>query len=48
MHERAADNLPATNAPPGAVKLGDDGSFAAFVPARRALTWHLLDTITVA
>src|SRR5262249_19665174 len=33
-----------TNAPPGAVKLGDDGSFAAFVPARRALTWHLLGT----
>ncbi len=28
------------NAPEGAVRLGDDGSMAAFVPARRALTWQ--------
>lgn len=27
-------------APPGAVKIGDDGSVAAFVPARRALSWQ--------
>lgn len=27
----------------GSVKLGDDGSMAAFVPARRAMTWQLND-----
>jgi hypothetical protein len=31
---------PPNGAPAGAVKLGDDGSMAAFVPARRALTWQ--------
>jgi hypothetical protein len=29
------------NAPEGSVKLGTDGSMAAFVPARRAMTWQL-------
>ncbi len=29
-----------TGAPEGAVKLGDDGSMAAFVPAERALSWQ--------
>lgn len=29
---------------PGAVPLASDGSMAAFVPARRALTWQLVDT----
>jgi Hydrazine synthase alpha subunit middle domain len=29
--------------PVGSVKLGTDGSSAAFVPARRALTWQLTD-----
>lgn len=28
-------------APPGAVKLGVDGSLAAIVPARKGVTWHL-------
>jgi hypothetical protein len=28
------------SAPEGSVRLGDDGSMAAFVPARRALTWQ--------
>lgn len=28
------------NAPAGAVRLGDDGSMAAFVPAKRAMTWQ--------
>lgn len=31
------------NAPAGSVKLGLDGSSAAFVPARRAMTWQLTD-----
>jgi hypothetical protein len=29
------------NAPKGSVRIGDDGSAAAFVPAGRALTWQL-------
>ena len=29
--------------PSGSFKLGDDGSFAAIIPARKALTWHLLN-----
>lgn len=29
-----------SGAPPGAVRIGDDGSMAAFVPARRALSWQ--------
>jgi hypothetical protein len=32
------------SAPAGAVRLGTDGSMAAFVPAQRALTWQLSDT----
>ncbi|MEO5804868.1 MAG: hypothetical protein ABIR24_15195, partial [Verrucomicrobiota bacterium] len=44
MHEPVVDNLPTTNAPVGSIKIGDDGSLAAFVPARRAMTWHLTDT----
>ena len=44
MHDPAADNLPTSSAPAGAVKLGADGSFAAFVPARRAMTWQLTGT----
>lgn len=30
-------------APPGSVKIADDGSAAAFVPAGRALTWQLTE-----
>ncbi len=37
------DGVSAAEAIPGAVRLGADGSFAAFVPARRALTWQLTD-----
>lgn len=29
--------------PDGSIKIGSDGSMAAFVPARRAMTWHLTD-----
>lgn len=40
-----ADMPPVPDQPvPGCVKLGDDGSLAALVPARRAITYHLLDT----
>lgn len=33
----------AQGAPPGAVKIAPDGSVAALVPARRALSWQLTD-----
>ena len=37
MHD--ATNPPGS--PPGAVKIAPDGSFAALVPAQRALSWEL-------
>ena len=33
-------NPPNANAPDGAVRIADDGSTAAFVPARRAMAWQ--------
>ena len=44
LHEPAADNVPDANGLTGSLKLADDGSFAALVPARRAMTHHLLGT----
>jgi hypothetical protein len=44
LHEPAADNVPVTNGVEGCLKLADDGSFAALVPARRATTHQLLGT----
>jgi hypothetical protein len=43
LHDPAVDNVANPAGPLGSVKLGDDGSFAAFVPARRAMTWQLTD-----
>jgi hypothetical protein len=43
LHDTIAENVVAAGAPAGAVRLGDDGSFAAILPAEKALTWHLLD-----
>lgn len=42
LHEPAALAFmpPAPGAPQGAVKIGSDGSVAAIVPARRALSWQ--------
>jgi len=42
LHDTTAENVQTPGAPPGAVRLGDDGSFAAILPAGKALTWHLL------
>jgi len=42
MHEPAAKN-PATTGAPGSVKIAADGSIAALVPARRALSWQTTD-----
>ncbi len=39
MHESGVSQSP--GAPSGGVTIAADGSFAAFVPARRALTWQL-------
>ncbi len=39
MHD--GNNRVVAGAPPGSVELGTDGSMAALVPARRALTWQL-------
>ncbi len=46
MHDSSAlaNNPVDPTLPSGAVKLGMDGSMAAFVPAQRALTWQLADT----
>ena len=40
MHDPAVHNPPAAGSPAGGVQLGSDGSMAAFVPARRAMTWQ--------
>jgi hypothetical protein len=42
LHDTWSENVQTPGAPPGAVRLGDDGSVAAIVPAGKALTWHLL------
>jgi hypothetical protein len=44
LHEPAVDNPAATGALMSSVKIGPDGSQAAIVPARRAMTWQLADT----
>jgi len=44
LHEPAADNVPDPSSVTGSVRLADDGSFAALVPARRAVTHQLLGT----
>jgi Hydrazine synthase alpha subunit middle domain len=43
MHSTSAEMLPNPTGPAGSVKLGLDGSAAAFVPARRAMSWQLTD-----
>lgn len=39
LHDPAAQNPPNPGAPPGSVKIAADGSIAALVPARRAVSW---------
>ncbi len=43
LHDTKAKNPANASGPAGSVKLGLDGSSAAFVPARRAMTWQLTD-----
>lgn len=42
-HDAVSENPPNPSGPSGSVHLGDDGSMAAIVPAKRALTWQLTD-----
>jgi len=44
MHDAINLNPPNPTGPVGSSRLGDDGSQATIVPARRGLTWHLTDT----
>lgn len=43
LHDPAAANPANPGGPAGSVRIGADGSLAALVPARRALTWQLTD-----
>lgn len=43
LHDPAATNPPNPTGPEGSVSIASDGSVAAFVPARRALSWQLTD-----
>ncbi|HEY3860651.1 MAG TPA: hypothetical protein VGO59_02080 [Verrucomicrobiae bacterium] len=44
LHEPAVNNPTNAGSPIASIQLGADGSSAAFVPARRAVTWQLADT----
>ena len=43
LHDSFSENPPVVGAPVGSVKIGDDGSWAAIVPAGRAITWQMLN-----
>ena len=43
MHTGIEANLANASGPEGSVAIADDGSMAAFVPARRAMSWQLTD-----
>ncbi len=43
MHDNNVNNPPNASGPAGSVKIADDGSMAAFVPARRAMSWQLTE-----
>lgn len=45
MHDTAALNVPNPSGPEGSVAIGSDGSMAAVVPAKRALSWQLTDPV---
>jgi len=43
MHDASAANPPNPSGPPGSVQIAPDGSMAALVPARRAMSWQTVD-----
>lgn len=42
LHDTMSQNVQTAGAPAGAVRIGDDGSVAAVLPAGKAMTWDLL------
>lgn len=45
MHSVPAGyNPPAPGGPPGSVRIADDGSMAALLPAHRAMAWHMTES----
>lgn len=44
LHEPAVDNPYIEGAPAAGIRLQSDGSYAALVPAQRAMSWQLTDT----
>ena len=42
LHDTMAMNVQTVGAPAGSVRIGDDGSVAAIVPAGKAITWDML------
>ncbi len=42
LHVTMAQNVQTAGAPAGAVRIGDDGSVAAILPAAKAMTWEML------
>jgi hypothetical protein len=44
LHDPAVENSAPANAPLASVPIAPDGSMAALVPARRAMSWQLTDT----
>ncbi|MEO6326718.1 MAG: hypothetical protein ABIT01_13275, partial [Thermoanaerobaculia bacterium] len=47
MHDPNVKNPPNPTGPVGSVKIASDGSMAAFVPSRRAMSWQLTDAAAV-
>ena len=43
LHDTLAEMPAIAGSPTGAVKIADDGSWAAILPAGKALTWHMLN-----
>ena len=42
LHDTLLLNVPTAGAPAGSVRIGDDGSVAAILPAGKAMTWDML------
>ena len=42
LHDTMSHNVQIAGAPAGAVRIGDDGSVAAILPAGKAMTWEML------
>src|ERR1041385_5692748 len=47
LNDTTVHNPANPNGPVGSVQVGTDGSMAAFVPAHRAMTWQLTDSVGV-